>query len=338
MASVEEQEPPTTWRERVAARVHVAWRLYGDPRRLAAAGTKAGKLLRQQGLRRLVSTSLRKLRTPQMPVSLLASQEQAQGLLEYEHRWVLVGRGLSRLHSVSVIIPTKGNSPRLITCLDSIGKSVLPESDVDFIVINNGPPLGTLPNIRHTLSVRTESVPFNWSAYNNHAAFDARGEYLLFLNDDVTALHGGWLDAMLSEATREGTGVVGAKLLYPNGRIQHIGISLDAGPEGGHEHKFEDRHFAGLRGQCLAPRVVDAATGACLLTPKHLFVALQGFDAQFAESYNDVDYCLRLRAKGYLTIVTPYAELVHAESMTRPLRVLGGERRLFRSRWLATSR
>ena len=318
----------------VKQRLRTAWRLYNRPGNLFAALAKAAKVLVGGGPLRLWALTRDKLSTPQLPASILGRHD-AKETLEFEHRWVLAGQSLpSRSRSVSVIIPTKGNSERVRACLGSIGMSVLPDARIDILIVNNGQPLdipaGTIPQVR----VRPESSPFNWSAYNNRAVAETTGEYLLFLNDDVAALHGGWLDAMLTECNSPTVGVVGAKLVYPNGRIQHIGISLDCGPEGGHEYKFEPRDFAGPSGKCTRSRPVDAVTGACLLTRRACFDALGGFDEHFAESYNDVDYCLRARAQGYTTVVTPHAELIHWESLTRPLRVLERERRLFRSRWL----
>lgn len=314
--------------------METAWRLYAHPRRLAAALGKAWAVLRAGGTRHLWSSVRRKLRQPQFPVALLV-QEPAQepATLEYEDRWVLVGGMASREHSVSIVIPTKGNGPRLTACLESIRKSTLPDAQIEVIVVNNGNSLGRLPQLPSKLKVLEERRPFNWAAYNNRAVRASSGEYLLFLNDDVTALHGGWLDAMLAEFTGP-TGAVGAKLLYPSGRIQHVGIMLSAGPEGGHPFKFQPRDFPGLNGELLVPRKVDAVTGACLMTPRVAFESLNGFDERFSENYNDVDYCLRLQERGQTIVVTPTAELLHAESSTRPLRVLPKERQFFRERWL----
>lgn len=318
---------------RLLSSLSVAYRLYGTPATLGPALAKAHSLLRERGAAGLLRTVAGKLRTPQLPVALLTAEGAPGASLGYEERWVLVGRGLSQSHSVAMIILTKGNTPRIRDWLAAIPRSVLPDSRLSVVVVNNGSALGPLPEIPYPVQILRESRPFNWPAYNNRAARTCHEEYLLFLNDDVRPLHGGWLDALLAEGIAPRTGAVGAKLLYPAGRIQHIGISLRAGPEGGHEYKFEPRDVHGREGECLRPRTVDAVTGACLLSRRACFTGVGGFDEAFAESYNDVDYCLRLRHHGWHSVVTPYAELLHLESATRPLRVLAGERGLFRERW-----
>lgn len=317
--------------------MHTAWRLYGHPRRLAAALGKAFHLLRRDGPKGLAASVRGKLRQPQLPVRLVGTMTSAEAPpLTYEDRWVLVGHGLSLQHSVSVIIPTKGNTARIADCLRLLTRSTLPGARLEVLIVNNGASLGKLPDIPYPLRILPEHRPFNWSEYNNRAASQSIGEYMLFLNDDVLPLHGGWLDAML-DVFDSTVGAVGAKLLYPSSLIQHIGISLEAGPEGGHEFKFEARDCPGSGGELLLPRCVDAATGACLLTPRSLFSTLRGFDPCFAESYNDVDYCLRLHQCGHRIMVTPFAELLHTESATRPLRVLPDEKQLFHDRWLRGS-
>ena len=313
--------------------LHTAWRLYAHPARLAAALGKAYAVAKDGGVAALGRALRGKLGQPQMPVRLLVDESEAAANLTYEDRWVLSGHGLSSEHSVSVIIPTKGNGERLGACLAGVERSTLPEARLDIVVINNGPELRSLPPLPWPVRVLTETRRFNWAAYNNRAVRGCPGDYLLFLNDDVLPLHGGWLDALLAECV--GTvGAVGAKLLYPSGRIQHVGIALNAGPEGGHAFKFESRDFAGPRGELRAPREVDAVTGACLLTPHAVFEAIGGFDERFAENFNDVDYCLRLRKSGYSVIVTPKAELIHFETLTRPPRVLRAEHHAFHNRWI----
>ena len=316
------------------ALLRTAWRLYGSPARLYAALRKAMRVLGHGGPSAVVGAMRRKLRTPQMPTALLEVEAtQTPVALSYEERWQLVGHGLSTQHTVSAIILTRGNQALVETCLRSLARSLDPDAAFDVTIVNNGSAFSALNHRGLRVTIRPETRPFNWSAYNNTAAAQSAGEYLLFLNDDVQALHGGWLDAMLAEAVQPGVGVVGAKLLYPHGRIQHIGITMDAGPEGGHPYKFEPRDTPGTLGECLTPRAVDAVTGACLLSPKALWKQAGGFDALFAENYNDVDYCLRLQALGFRTVVTPLAELIHAESATRALRVLPRELSLFRRRW-----
>lgn len=311
--------------------LRTAWRLYGNPVRLAAAMRKGYAILRNEGVSRLAIVTRNKLRRPQFPANLPDVEFRAR--LAFEERWTLRGAGLSLRHTVSIIIPTRGNLLKTSACLERIARSTRSEALVEIVIVNNGAALEGLPEIPFPVQVQPERQPFNWAAYNNRAARACAGEFLLFLNDDVLALHGGWIDALLAECADEQVGAVGAKLLYPSGQIQHLGISLDAGPEGGHVYKFHPRGFGGAEGELLLPRRVDAVTGACLLTPRRIWAQAGGFDEAFAENYNDVDYCLRLQNLGYATVVTPHAELAHEESATRPWRVAAGERQRFRARW-----
>jgi GT2 family glycosyltransferase len=158
---------------------------------------------------------------------------------------------------------------------------------------------------------------FNFSAINNYAATKAKGEYLLFLNNDTQVAADRWLESMIDLARMPRVGVVGAKLLYPDETIQHVGVML--GPN------LAVHAFSGFRQtdplfvtHCSAPRQWRAVTAACMLTRKELFVNMGGFDeSQFAVAYNDVDYCLRLGAAGFATWVTPEAVLYHFESISR---------------------
>lgn len=318
--------PTTTFR--------TLWRLYSNPRRLAAALTKTHALLCRRGLRHVWHLARRKLHQPQFPIGVLAAQPQIANALSYQDRWVLVGHGLSYAHSVSIIISTKGNTKRVASFLQVISKSIFPDAQVEVLIVNNGPPLGDLPTVPCNVRVLDERRPFNWAAYNNRAADTCSSCYLLFLNDDVLPLHGGWLDALLHQALDPNIGAVGATLLYPTGQVQHLGISVQPNGECVHDFKYAFWDTLAPRQVDRFPRVVDAVTGACLLTPRRHFLAINGFDERFRENFNDVDLCLRLKKHGLLTVVAPQVELIHLESATRVLRVLPGERNLFRSLWL----
>jgi GT2 family glycosyltransferase len=160
--------------------------------------------------------------------------------------------------------------------------------------------------------------PFNYSALNNAAAGEARGEVLLLLNNDTDVISGGWLRELVSQAIRPDVGVVGAKLLYENETVQHGGVLL--GPRGAamHIHRFATRDDPGYCGQLALTRTLSAVTGACLAIRRRIYLEVGGLDeANLPVSYNDFDLCLRVQALGYRVVWTPFAELVHLESVSR---------------------
>lgn len=159
--------------------------------------------------------------------------------------------------------------------------------------------------------------PFNFSAINNRGACEANGEYLLFLNDDTEVLTPEWLTIMMEQASRPGIGAVGAKLLYPNGRMQHGGVVLGVGGVAGHAFRHIPNHKWGYHGLPHVTRNCSAVTAACLLVSRTLFRQIQGFDPTLPVEYNDVDLCLRIRRAGQRIVYAPEAVLYHYESATR---------------------
>ena len=161
--------------------------------------------------------------------------------------------------------------------------------------------------------------PFNFAALNNAAAAEARGKVLLLLNNDIEVLHPDWLREMVSHAVRPGVGAVGARLLYPDGTLQHGGILL--GPEGAATHvgRGAARDAPGYLGQLACTRDLSAVTAACLAMSRDVWGAVGGMDERLAVTWNDVDLCLRVRAAGLRVIWTPHAVLLHREGVTRGL-------------------
>ncbi|MEA4854766.1 MAG: glycosyltransferase family 2 protein [Christensenella sp.] len=223
---------------------------------------------------------------------------------------------------ISIIIPNKDEPATLKKCIHSIlEKSTYDHYEI-IIVENNSTgseifsyyrKLERDPRIR----VIKWEHPFNYASLNNFAAAQAKGELLLFLNNDMSVISADWLEQMAMHATRKEIGAVGAKLYYPDDSIQHAGVILKIGPVAGHSHKHLSRYEVGSFGRMIIPHNVSAVTAACLMMRKDVFDEIGGFNEQFVVAYNDVDLCLKIREKGYLIVFTPFAELYHYESKTR---------------------
>jgi glycosyltransferase involved in cell wall biosynthesis len=221
---------------------------------------------------------------------------------------------------VSIIIPTR-DGPRLQRCLESLWyRTTYPRYEV--ILVDNGSKdprtLGYLTDHADRIRVIRDDSSFNFSALNNLAAMDARGDVFCLLNDDVEILNEEWLDEMVALLLQPEVGIVGAKLYYADGRIQHAGVVLGIGGIAAHSFRYFDRLFFGHFGHAILTRQCSAVTAACMATRREVWDAIGGLDAEhLAVSYNDVDYCLRARAQGWQTLWTPSSELVHYESTSR---------------------
>jgi len=160
--------------------------------------------------------------------------------------------------------------------------------------------------------------PFNYSIINNTAARQCGSPILLFLNDDTSVIAPGWLEAMLELVVRPEVGAVGAKLLYPNGRIQHAGVVMGLYDNCGHAFKGLDGKTGHYFDFSDVIRNVCAVTGACLMTRANVFRDAGGFDeSEFAVAFNDIDLCLKIGALGYRVLYTPYALLYHHEAFSK---------------------
>jgi GT2 family glycosyltransferase len=174
---------------------------------------------------------------------------------------------------------------------------------------------------------------FNWSALNNRAALEARGEQFLFMNNDLEVIAPDWMEALLEHAQRPEVGAVGARLIYPNGRVQHAGVVLGIASTAGHAFHLLPADAPGYASLGHVVRNVSAVTGACMMVPRDVFARAGGFDERLPIAYNDVDFCLRIRKAGNLVVYTPYATLYHHESATRQGLHPFEDEALFRVRW-----
>ena len=214
---------------------------------------------------------------------------------------------------VSIIIPTRDRVNLLRSCIAKIDKKSR-YSNYEILIVDNESrdekTLDYLKKSRH----RCLAYPgrFNFAGMMNFAVRQAAGEHVILLNNDTEVITPEWIEAMLEHSQRPEVAAVGARLLYPDGRVQHEGIIIGLG--GGSALNVDHGGYFNL-GQMV--RNVSAVTGACMMTRRDLFEGLGGFDESLRVAFNDVDYCLRARERGYLIVYTPYAVLYHYESGTR---------------------
>lgn len=233
------------------------------------------------------------------------------------------------LPRVSVIIPTRDRADLLSACVSGLLQHT-DYPDIEVIILDNDSREPAAVSLFRELSadprVRILPVPgaFNFSKLNNFGVAASTGAIIVMLNNDIEVIESSWLKEMVSHAVRPDVGAVGARLLYPDGRVQHAGVVLgvgehDGGPGvAGHFGHFADGDEDGYLGQYAVVREVSAVTGACLALRREVWDAIGGLDeVNLPVTYNDVDLCLRIRERGWRIIWTPFAELLHLESATR---------------------
>ncbi len=252
---------------------------------------------------------------------------------------------------VSLIIPTRDRASLLKACVGSIIASRL-EPSAEILIVDNGSKeprtealFRELESRRPNLVVLRQPGPFNFSALCNAAAVRATGDMLVFLNNDTEVRTPDWLDKMQIFAARPDIGAVGAKLLFPNGNIQHQGVVLGVGGVAAHFGAQAPADTPGWRRTGRVPHETSAVTAACLMVEKRKFDAIGGFDAEnLPVDLNDIDLCLRLAQRGWRTVCDARVELLHRESASRGAgtfrlqRVYARERAYFLQKWSAVIR
>ncbi len=230
---------------------------------------------------------------------------------------------------VAIIIPTKNYGHLVRQCVDSI-RATVKQAQYDLIVIDHeSTEAASLDYFAQLAQDGTATVlrykgPFNFSAINNWAVRQLTRSYThyLFCNNDIEALHEGWLEQMLSQCQDPSVGMVGAQLLYPDRTsIQHAGVCVGAFGIAEHYGKFlklpPDRVDIAFMGRLVCTHEVSAVTAACLLMRKEAFDAIDGYDEKLAVGFGDVDLCLRTLQLGWRVLYCPQATLIHHESITR---------------------
>jgi GT2 family glycosyltransferase len=228
-----------------------------------------------------------------------------------------------KLPLVSIMIPTRDRAHLLRDCVESVfGKTTY--KNFELIVIDNQTrdpeALAYLASLAERPGVRLLRFdqPFNFSAISNFGVGRARGEVVCLLNNDTEIISPNWLEEMVGHLIQNRVGVVGAKLFYPDGRVQHAGDAVGPGGCADHMHSMIAHDDPGYCNRAVVAQDLSAVTGACLLTWKYLYQELGGLDEKNLKiAFNDVDYCLRVREAGHRVVWTPHAELYHHESGSR---------------------
>jgi GT2 family glycosyltransferase len=226
---------------------------------------------------------------------------------------------------ISIIMPFKDKPELLEMSITSIlGKTTY--GNFELIGISNNSTQKQTFEMMEKLSKKDKrikfyeyNVDFNYADINNYAVNTyAKGEHVLLLNNDIEIIEPSWIESMLEHSQREEVGCVGAKLYYPNDTVQHAGIIIGLGGYAGHSHKMYPRDNPGYFNRLCVVQNLSAVTAACLMIKKSIYHEVNGMDEiKFKIAYNDVDFCLRVRERGYLNIFTPYAQMYHHESISR---------------------
>ena len=254
---------------------------------------------------------------------------------------------------VTVIIPTRDQADLLERCLHSLFERTV-HANFDVIVVDNGSREAATRALfdrwRERMPLRfrviEDPAPFNYSRLNNRAVAAAGAPYVVLLNNDTEVIAPDWMRAMLAQARRPQIGAVGALLLYEDGTIQHAGVVLGGVLAlAGHAYRFLDPQRLAREERLLLDTNYLAVTGACLMVSRRKYEEVGGLDEALMISYNDVDFCLKLRAAGYRNVMVPRARLYHYESKSRgrddtktKMAIALNESEMIRKRWPEWSR
>ena len=245
---------------------------------------------------------------------------------------------------ISIIIPNKDQVESLDKCLKSIEKSSYKNYEI-IIVENNSTEDATFAYYKKIESDKIRIVywsdEFNYSAINNFGVKHARGDYLLLLNNDVEVITTDWLEELTANCQRKDVGIVGTRLYYPDDTIQHAGIVIGIGGVAGALFVGMPRMFTGYLHKAAIQQDLSAVTAACMMVKRSVYEELGGLEEELKVAFNDVDFCLRARDKGYLVVYEPNVELYHFESKSRgtedskeKIRRFQNEIEYMRSHWL----
>ena len=223
---------------------------------------------------------------------------------------------------VSIVIPTRDRVELLRACVESVLAGT-DYADYEVVVVDNRSvepeTLSYLEDIRRRPGVKVlrYDAPFNYSAINNWAIARCTSELICLMNNDIEVIDEGWLQEMAGHAMRPEIGAVGAMLYYPDRNIQHAGVILGIGGVANHAYVHQPAGYPGHGARALVAQNLSAVTAACLVVRRRCYLEVGGLDERLEVAFNDVDFCLRLRAAGYRNVWTPFSAMIHHESASR---------------------
>ena len=223
---------------------------------------------------------------------------------------------------VSIIIPNKDHVADLRKCMDSIEEKSVYRNFEFVIVENNSTEEETFAyykeiETRDNVNVLYYKGDFNYSKINNFGVVQAKGEYILLLNNDTEMIEPDSIKEMLDVCMRPDVGIVGAKLIFEDNTIQHAGVIIGFGGVAGHAFIGQDRDDNGYFSRIISVQDLSAVTAACLMVRRSVFDEVEGLNEEFKVAFNDIDFCLKVRKAGYLVVYNPYAQFYHYESKSR---------------------
>lgn len=277
-----------------------------------------------------------------MRTGIHATVEKTEYSGIYRSRYILKESPL-----VSIVIPNKDHVDDLKKCINSLEEKCNYENKEYIIVENNSTENKTLEYYDELIKkcscasvIYWKEKGFNYSKINNYGARFAKGEYILFLNNDTEIQNSDFLQEMLGYCMRKDVGAVGARMFYEDGTIQHAGVIVGLGGLASHPYAGAPKETYGHMGRIHAVQELSAVTAACVLVKKEVFEKVKGFESQYAVAFNDIDLCMKIRKAGYRIIYTPYANLTHYESKSRGTedsrekrKRFESEIKLFEKRW-----
>ena len=247
---------------------------------------------------------------------------------------------------VSIVIPNKDGQDILTVCINSVLEKTTYKNYEIVIVENNSETeeifeyykeLEKNPKIK---VVKYPETGFNYSRIINYGVKNSSGDYVVQLNNDTELLTPNWLELMLGFCQRDDVGAVGVKLYYPDETIQHAGIVVGLGGVAGNRFKSIPKDGHGYFANESMIQNLSAVTAACIMTPKSIYEEVGFMDEKLAVAFNDVDFCLKIRKKGYLIVYNPFVEFIHYESKSRGLentpkkiKRFQGEMDTFKEKW-----
>lgn len=308
------------------------WRVH--PNSTAANTAKEAKPYAFEAGKRAVQSHLDRL-------GLKAEVEHGITLGTYRTRYEVIGNP-----KVSIIIPNMDHIEELKVCITSILTKTTYQNYEIIIVENNSKKEETFAYYKEIEKNEKISIvyykekEFNYSKIINFGVKQATGSYLVQLNNDTELLTKTWLEELLGYAQRKEVGIVGVKLYYPDNTIQHAGVILGIGGVGGHIFKNLPKEERGYFARDSFVQNLSAVTAACMMARKEIYEEVGYMDETFKVAFNDIDFCLKVREKGYLVVYNPFVELIHFESKSRGYedteekkKRFQGEIQRFQKRW-----